>query len=731
MGDVAVDTTYAHSRNAYGERQPLVRHLRAVAELAAEFSEPLGTEQLGYYAGLWHDLGKFDPAWQRYLLDAESGHRGRSVDHKAAGAKLAAQICPILSVLIHGHHGGLRAPNEVKAWLAELGESPGVLNATNAAESAFGQRLTAARLENTADLRGTQLEMFIRLLYSALVDADSLDTERHARPDSAEIRQPGVPLSELWQRLEAWFASRPAAPFSVVNRVREEIRTAAIVAAERPPGLFRLAAPTGGGKTLSGLAFALRHAAIHGLSRVVVAVPFITITEQTVDVYRSVLSVNSDIRPTVLEHHSGQLRDAASDQGIYVGTDDWSKLATENWDAPVVVTTTVQLFESLFSNSRSGCRKLHRLARAVIVLDEAQALPLKLIDPILDALRDLCARYGSTVVISTATQPAFDVLPAFAELPATNIVPDAPRHFDLMRRVDVEWRVSDRSSWSDVAGWLSAERSSLAIVNTRRQALDLLDALGDHSNTFHLSTLLCGAHRRQVLSEIRERLRSGQPCMLVATQVVEAGVDIDFPSVFRAIGPFDSIIQAAGRCNREGRATRGRLVVFEPEDDSTPRGQYSAATGWTRALHRESSLDGVVPDIDDPATVARYFRLVMPDEPSRGRDIQRTRQVLDFPRTDALFRMIDDASESVVVDYGDLAAKEVRSAAIAGLVDRRGSPRDHMRSLQPYVVSIKKHRADDLRRGGRIQPILDGLGLWLGGYGERGIQLDEQEVWVV
>ena len=385
---------YAHSANNRGERHLLVDHLRSVARLARSFAEPFGAGELAFLAGLWHDVGKADPEWQRRLIEAEAGQRTRiGVDHKCAGALLAAGIDQwLIGLVIHAHHGGLMRPRlDYAPWLEEKRRLPGVEQAIEALRTVMPDLLDSSAPSVPQYLQGNLLaaEMFIRMSYSALVDADSLDTEAHRLGGTAHLGADGrATLAALWERYERFVAAEPGPAESVVNHVRREVHEACIAAAAQPRGVFRLTVPTGGGKTRSAMAFALRHGIEHGLRRVIVAAPFTTITQQTASVYRNMFG---DDR-TVLEHHS-----AAAEGSGAAGDDDdnfspdtvWQRLAAENWDAPIVVTTTVQLFESLFSNRRAKTQKLHNLAESVIILDEAQALPSGLLSPILDGLTQL------------------------------------------------------------------------------------------------------------------------------------------------------------------------------------------------------------------------------------------------------------------------------------------------------------------------------------------------------
>lgn len=713
---------YAHSVNSSGNRHPLVDHLNAVAALARDHARNLGAQELAYYLGLWHDLGKFDSAFQEYLLACErdpAAHR-RGPDHKAAGALLAEKHSGLAALLIHGHHGGLDSPALLKNWLADRRLNSTIEGAQQLASQALPDLEPAAQLplpsHAISDARSA--EMFLRLLFSAIVDADYLDTEAHFRATTSSARVTAS-LAGLLDAVNHHVDGLSRGQDGKVARVRRAVYESCLSAATGGPGVFRLAAPTGAGKTIASMAFALRHAAEHGHERVVVAVPFISITEQTADVYRSVFEMDGR-ENIVLEHHSGAYPESHGEDFAQAAV--WSRLAAENWDAPVVVTTTVQLFESLFSNMPSRCRRLHRLARSVIIVDEAQALPPHLLRPILDVLRELTAHYGTTVVISTATQPAFEVLPEFLHVPATDILPDAPALFSALKRVDYEWLVDPPLDWAAVAEILRSTPQSLAVLNTKKDALALLDALADPL-ALHLSTLLCGAHRRDVLNEVKRRIATGKPCWLVTTQVVEAGVDLDFPLVLRAVAPLDSVIQAAGRCNREGRLDRGRVVVFRPAEGGMPPGAYTTGAGVTASLLGRGNLDP-----DDPAHASEYFRLLFGALGQQGLDrskIQELREGLNYPRVREEFRMIDDDTESVAITtYGSATDRRLVRQTLDALAAGTPDARSFRRRLQPYLVSVRSREAERYRHTGLIAPIQPGIGEWLGKYHiTRGLEL--------
>lgn len=714
---------YAHSANKAGERHLLTDHLSAVASLAAGFSRRLGAEKLGYYLGLWHDLGKFHPRFQEYLLSCEAGDTTRrGPDHKGAGAVLAEQHAGLGALLVQGHHGGLHRGADLGPWLTERKRAPEVQEALRLASQAIPDIVPAAGIDlpkqKTSEPRAA--EMFFRLVFSALVDADYLDTEAHFRPDSAPARGSEVPLRDLAAVLDRHVNSLAEGRSGALADVRRSVYESCLAAAERPPGVFRLAAPTGSGKTLSAMAFALRHAIKHGMDRVIVAIPYISITEQTADVYRGVFE-SPEGRNVVLEHHSGV--DADDDGDDFHPSRVWARLAAENWDAPIIVTTTVQLFESLFANRPAKCRKLHRLANSVIVVDEAQALPPHLLRAILDGIRELAEHYGTTVVISTATQPAFDVIQEFKDVRAVDILPDASGLFGALRRVEYEWHTGPAWSWEEAARHLAAEPQCLAVLNTKKDALALLDALDD-PGALHLSTLLCGAHRRSVIGEVKRRLMEGKPCRLVTTQVVEAGVDIDFPFVMRALGPLDSVIQAAGRCNREGHLDRGRVVVFRPAEGGIPPGAYRTGTDITGSLIGQGDLDP-----DDPTISSEYFRRLFPSVETDGAGIQPLREAFKYPEVAETFRMIGDDTEAVVItDYGsDEERRKVRQW-LDRLADGAPDARYLRRYLQPYIVSVRAREAEKYRRQGLIRTVAPGLGEWLGAYDPiRGLQAQDPD----
>ncbi|WP_189642769.1 CRISPR-associated endonuclease Cas3'', partial [Deinococcus piscis] len=521
-------------------------------------------------AGLLHDLGKYRDEFQIHRLKwhpHEERHdpsfEEKPCPHSDAGARLMAAEFEMdgeerseLPFIIANHHGKLTDTAALDARLKQTKvEETHELFAKAVQDTSEVEDL----LQDLPDLplEGTERAFLIRVLFSALVDADRLDTEGHGSPGKAALRseydKQAAEMGLLFERLQAHMQSKNGGEKAnePINVLRREMYEAALSHAGDSTGFFRLTMPTGGGKTLTSLAFALAHAQAHGLRRVVYGVPFTTIIDQTAQVFRDVLEQN-DFK--VLEHHSN----LEPEKPRNAGEEDkqtLAELSTENWDAPVIVTTTVRLFqETLFGTRTAQLRRLHNLTGSVIVLDEAQTLPTGLLTPTLDALQFLVKYCGCSVVLCTATQPALDERLGFPALKnIRDLIDDTDYFFEQLKRVDYHFRTAEPTSWADLATELGGLSQVLCIVNTRQHAQELFETLGDTRANFHLSTNMVPHHRKRVLAIIRHRLRHGKPCRVISTQLIEAGVDVDFPTVYRAMGPLEAIVQAAGRCNREGK----------------------------------------------------------------------------------------------------------------------------------------------------------------------------------
>ena len=631
----------------------------------------------------------------------------------------------MLAFAIAGHHAGLADGLALDERLqAQPVNAPGWQDQTEPLPNV--RALVPTRpLERALDT-GFSQAFLTRMLFSCLVDADFLETERfYAGAKGALVERGGhLSLETLRERLRAWMAQlRAEAAATALNALRAEVLDKAVERAALSPGLFTLTVPTGGGKTLASLSFALEHAVRYGLRRVVYVIPFTSIIEQTADVFRQALNTCDD----VLEHHASfdweRAAEARRDDGE--GPDGLAKLrrAAENWDVPIVVTTAVQFFESLFAARTSRCRKLHNLAGSVIVLDEAQTLPIPLLRPCMAALHELTANYNASAVLCTATQPALRQRDGFKNgFPIDDTRELAPEPKDLyerLKRVKVE-HLTDPIADETIAARFAEQpqQQMLCIVNSRAHARALFEAIRELPGAAHLTTLMCPRHRRQVLAESRERLRKGEPVRLVSTSLIEAGVDIDFPEVWRAAAGLDAIAQAAGRCNREGRAVLGRTVVFEPAEAQPP----AALKAFWQAARP------VLRHHDDPLTldaIQYYFRElywqkgdaafdtaridgrpgILPAIAERAPDAR-----FPFASIAAAFRMIDEIMEPVVVpwraDADDHDAETVLSRISA--MDRPLA-RD-LRQLQQYTVPIPPRARQEWLAVGVLRPVHLALG---------------------
>jgi CRISPR-associated endonuclease/helicase Cas3 len=698
-------------------RHSLAEHLQAVAELSGDFASCFGACDWAVLAGQWHDLGKYRERFQHYIraasgLDRETAHieaRPGRTTHSTAGALLAEErfgpAGRVLSYLIAGHHAGL--PD----WNAGLDARLASEDARNELAEAVAAGPPAEILQAElprADLRGVPggsagLALWVRMLFSCLVDADFLDTEAFMAPEQAASRAGWPDIEALAERFDSAMSQLlDEAESTPVNRLRREILRDCRTAAVQAPGVFSLTVPTGGGKTLSSMAFALDHARHHGKRRIIHVIPYTSIIEQTADVFRGIFG------DAVVEHHSAA-ESTPTKEGLR------SRLACENWDAPIIVTTSVQFFESLFAARTSRCRKLHNLVDSVVVLDEVQLLPPGLLQPIVDVLKLLSEHYGMTLVLSTATQPALDTRRYFDASKnfdgfgnVREIIPDPDRLYARLKRVEVQLPADlhEPIEWESLASELSKHDSVLVVVNSRRHARELHSLMPP--GTLHLSALMCGAHRSQVIAEIKQRLAEGVPTRVVSTQLVEAGVDLDFPVVYRALAGLDSIAQAAGRCNREGRLERGQVVVFIPPERS--------GIGLLRAAEDAccATLHGVAGDPLDRALFARYFEHLYYSRDLDENGIcnllkagQRSLGV-QFRTAAERFRMIEEDQSPVVVLYdAEHEDAEVRKL-LAGL-RKNGAERWLMRKLQRYVVNVRAPEIQRLLTQQDIEEVIPGL----------------------
>lgn len=699
---------FAHRRDneSCESWQPLVAHLKNTAEMAREFGRVANVADLAYIAGLVHDLGKYSREFQQRL----AGKTVR-VDHSTAGAKelLALlkstpqePIAQLLAYVITGHHSGLLDYGDITDFQGD-GTLSARLKTKVCDYSAYNTDLDLSSLPFPQQLhirplkgrRGFSLAFLTRMIYSAVVDADFQETETYMRGQKprggyADIQTLSEKLNKHLRRFEN--------PKTDINRKRTETLKACVEKAAEPPGFFKLTVPTGGGKTLSSMAFALNHARQHGLQRIIYVIPFTTIIEQNAKVFKAILGEEN-----VLEHHSNfdweqkQRQSDDSTNSAYAKL----KLAAENWDIPIVVTTNVQFFESLFANKSSRCRKLHNIARSVIIFDEAQMLPREYMKPAISAVWELVTNYGASAVFCTATQPNLEkFLPPGT--PVMELAPNPQDLFDFYKRVEVKnlGTLTD----ADLADRLNGHDQVLCIVNTRRHASGLFQMLKGEGN-YHLSTLLCPAHRKQKIDEIRTRLENKQPCRVVSTTVMEAGIDLDFPVGYRALTGLDSINQAAGRVNRNMHNKVSDLFVFEPKSElikKTPRYIAQAVEVCRMVLRDHAKMPISIAAID-----AYFSQLYNLQDPHISFDYKR---IMDYFNDDGKFQfetaarqfqIIEDATETVIIPFN----KEARD--LIEELKYTQYPSSTLRKLQPYTVSIYQSEFDKLSTKGVILTIHD------------------------
>lgn len=730
-------------------------HLIAVAEAAKVLAEPLNSARWAYLAGLWHDLGKYRSGFQQYIrhINGHEAHiegklpSGSDKTHSAAGAlhalhALEARFGPngvvlarVLAYVIAGHHAGL------SNWVAGLDRRLLGTGATDS-EREYAEALASCRLHDVdllefpgdfrletalSSIPGPKsdqpltMSLWIRMLFSTLVDADFLDTECFLNQGKTAARTGFQPLgayaTQLKTHLEKIAAQTAEAGRSndAVIQARRSVLAQCHRKAQLAPGVFTLTVPTGGGKTLSSLAFALQHAQTHGKRRVIYAIPYTSIIEQTAHVFGCIFGAEQ-----VVEHHSQADTDDRDES-------QRSRLSCENWDAPLVVTTNVQLFESLFAARTSRCRKLHNIANSIIVLDEAQLLPPEFLQPILDALNVLVSHFGVTLLLCTATQPTlgdslrFDPRQSLRGLPpATPIVDDEAALFTALARVTIEWPNDLHTPLSTelLVSRLAEHDCVLAIVNTRHDAADIMRALDAATGdaTLHLSAAMCGQHRADVVGEIRARLQARRedsdtrPLRVVSTQLVEAGVDIDFPVVFRALAGLDSVAQAAGRCNREGslpNSAKGQVVVFV-RDIPTALHQVRTAAQATRTV-LQAGVDALSPE-----TFNQYFRLYYAGFASRDKHgivdhlRNNSRFEFDFRTAADKFRLVDDEDQATVIVPYISAGKQ----SIEPLINKlRSGDTDRwlLRQLQRYTVTARRKQVEAWQARGDVQELVPGM----------------------
>jgi len=708
----------------------LREHLCGVAKLAAAFAQGFAGDGWAGIAAMLHDLGKYQPDWQHYIRkasgfepEAHIENKGDHPNHSTAGALWACDkygpVGRVLAYLIAGHHAGLSDWNtENHSLEARLGEDRSRTELDNALKGAFPAEVfpDAAWKPDLKNVPGTKngFALWVRMLFSCLVDADFLDTEAYMDLDKRDARGNWPELSSLHEAFDTYMTDKSlGVEATTVNRLRADILAQCRTKAKEAPGLFSLTVPTGGGKTLSSMAFAFEHVKAHPEKRrIIYVIPYTSIIEQTADEFRKAFAAEGD--DVLIEHHSNAEADPKAENSR-------SRLASENWDAPVVVTTSVQFFESLFAAKTSRCRKLHNICNSIVVLDEAQLLPPEYLQPILDVLNLLSKHYGVTVVLSTATQPALATIDHYVDPKkhikgldnVREIIADPDALYQQLKRVQVEMpaEMNAHEPWEDIAARITKHDSVLAIVNTRKDARELHQLLP--KGTLHLSALMCGAHRSKVIGDIKQRMKESKPTRVVSTQLVEAGVDIDFPVVYRAMAGLDSIAQAAGRCNREGKMELGKVIVFVPPKDP-PKGMLLKGANACKSVLHEHRGDPLDRNLFNSYFTKLYYDCNL-DKKEICADLRMDGKLdnslaVNFRTAAENFKLIEDGDQvSVVVRYTEPDKDGKTIDYWLNILKKDGPQRWLMRKLQRYIVRIHQRQATPMLAHGDINELMPGL----------------------
>ncbi|MGI6238126.1 MAG: CRISPR-associated helicase Cas3' [Christensenellales bacterium] len=682
-----MDEFYAHKRED-NTLQTVRAHLEGTARYARKFGKSVGMEEEAVYAAMAHDIGKYTKAFQDRLLN-----NGKKVDHSTAGMLEAIHAKHMRAAFaIAGHHAGLPdlgaqgdTANDATLW-GRRKRKPGEGIEDYSAFRSFVQLEPPAVLPSADELTDY---LRTKMLYSCLIDADWLDTEWFMNAGAVE-RGAGEPIETLVRRFDAWLAdkgwTRPASekPLSI-NEMRSDILYTCMDHAARSPGLFTLTVPTGGGKTTASLAFALQHALENGLERIIYVIPYTSIIDQTAAIFRTILGDEN-----ILEHHSQVKFDPEDDR--LTPAQKKLQLATENWDAPVIVTTSVQFFESLFANRKSPSRKIHNIAKSVVIFDEAQLLPVPFLKPCVAAIARLARDFGVSAVLCTATQPALnELIREYTDAEVRELAPDPVRLNAAFRRTTI--RMVGAMDDDALADELNAHDQALCVVNSKRHAQTLFQKLKTEG-AYQLSTLLYPAHRQRKLNHLRMRLKEGRPCRVVSTSLIEAGVDVDFPAVYRALSGLDSILQAAGRCNREGQRGRDESIVtvFEPELPSPQifMPNIEAARGAMRIYEDAASLEAI----------REYFAILYANKGERldDKNILPLIRQFAFSTIGDIFKIINENTRSISVLF-----REEEAQALERRLRNGERSRALLRALGRYSVSVNDNHYRALVAAGALE----------------------------
>jgi CRISPR-associated endonuclease/helicase Cas3 len=697
---------FAHTNGEnISDWQTLLNHLQKTADIASFFGHDAGISEFTYLAGLLHDLGKYSEAFQKRLFGAS-----QRVDHSTAGAQTIvdlyinnsqqAIIGELLAYCIAGHHSGLPNYGSVIDCEEEATLQARLKRKNLPDYSIFQEEIQTSELKlpvfpkiqpSTPD-GGFSVAFFTRMIYSALVDADFIETETYMQNGTLP-RGDHENINILKSHLDT-FLKKFSNPTNPINAKRTETLNQCIFKAKNIPGLFSLTVPTGGGKTISSLAFALNHAIQNHLNRIIYVIPYTSIIEQNAAVFKNCLGEEN-----VLEHHANfdwKPKNEVFNEKI-VSTLEKLKLASENWDIPIIVTTNVQFFESLYANRSSSCRKVHNMARSVIIFDEAQMLPMNYLKPCFQAVFELVKNYRSSAIFCTATQPAVHhFFPK--DTPILEIVENPSTLYQFYKRIEV--KPIGKQNDEEIAQRMNASLQVLCIVNTRKHAKGLFEKV-NQPNRFHLSTLMCPKHRKETISTIREQLKQGHTCRVISTQIMEAGIDVDFPTGFRSLAGLDSIVQAAGRINREGKNNQAFLYVFEPDSEFVKRTpKYIQQTAEVARMILQKFKDPICIE-----AIENYYEELY-DLHWHNKNAFDSHNILncfnkgipnfDFKTAAENFNLIENYTIPIIIPFN----KDVEE--ILYRLRYTDYPYAFSRSLQPFTVNIYEHEFRTLSEHGLI-----------------------------
>jgi len=703
---------YAHSENNDNKKHPLSTHLKETAELAESFACTDTYKSVFYIAGLLHDLGKYQPEFQHYL---ETGGKRGKVPHASWGAGYARKKkLHEASVAINGHHKGM--PDR-SGWIVDTEpfkreDVDGFQEVVDTflVETGF-EESTITAIDSKLFNGTLEREVFIRYLFSALTDGDWLSTEKHFKKDDFDTRVVSMlPVDRMIEKLDAEFSQKPKD--GEINRMRNETRYQALLKAHMPCGFYSLVLPTGMGKTLTSMAWALRHAKENTLKRIIVVLPFINIIDQTAQILKEIFG-----EEWVLEHHSGfneNEKNVQEKDESYSIIEQRKKLACENWDYPVIVTTTVQFFESLFSNKPSRCRKIHNIAESVVIFDEVQTLPKEVILPTLKMLKNVSIIMKTSFLFCTATQPAFGKREGFDGIDViTPLVDNPDKLFKRTRRV--EYRLLNDLAPLDPESLLESVAqeagSTLAIFNTKKAVLEFYNSARNNASwekIYHLSTAMCPSHRKDVIENIRADLKGGSKILVVSTQLIEAGVDFDFPIVFRALAPLEAIIQAAGRCNRENRLGKsgGKVFLFKMLDAKMPDKTYAAC-----AAHTEEFLRIDMDQLHDWQAFNKYYEQIVQlyIDPDQFK-INTAREQFNFQTVNDSYQIIRDQTESLFMYHFSDDSRRLFHT----IEKKEFLSKEDFRRMQPYTVQVFRHFL--IKNAELCMLMPQGFNVWYGNY---------------